>query len=179
MNLITKLGNRWSGINRGLQVRPRRLRNLRSDAGTSVLELALLTPVMLVLLLGIIDVGRYAQLSILVTDAARAGGQYGAQSLVTAADSTGIENAAVEDAPNVLTTSKVCVATWVCYSSSPTTQPPTSCPTTPPSPTCPASALQNVYVQVTTQAAFAPLFHYPGLPTYLPVTGVFQMRVAQ
>jgi Flp pilus assembly protein TadG len=155
------------------------LGRLRGERGTSVLELALVTPLLLLILLGIIDVGRYAQLSIVMAGAAREGVQYGAQSLVTAADTTGIQNAAVGDASSILTTSSVCVATWTCAQGTATAQPPTSCPTVPPPPSCPTSVSQDVYVQVTTQAAFAPLFRYPGLPNFAPVKSVMQMRVAQ
>ena len=56
----------------------------QSERGQSLLEVALALPILLLLLLGIIEVGRYAQLAILVSDAARAGAIYGAQSVATA-----------------------------------------------------------------------------------------------
>lgn len=48
--------------------------------------MALLTPLLLTLLIGIIELGRYAYLSILVGNAARAGAAYGAQSLAQSSD---------------------------------------------------------------------------------------------
>ena len=144
--------------------------NLSSEKGTSVLEMALLTPLLLFLLLGIIEVGRYAELSILVANAARAGAQYGAQSLVTAAltNQSNVQQAAVNDASSVLTTSNVSISTWSCNSNSPTAQPP-----------CPNSDSQVVYIQVNTTGTFSSLFHYPGIPSSFTVNGMAQMRVAQ
>ena len=50
---------------------------LLSPSGQSLLEVALLTPMLLALLLGAIELGRYAYISILVGNAARAGAAYG------------------------------------------------------------------------------------------------------
>jgi Flp pilus assembly protein TadG len=177
MKLKARLGNRSSESD---AVCSRLSRNLGSDTGTSVLEMALLTPLLLMLLGGIIEVGRYAQLSILVTNAARAGVQYGAQSLVTAADTAGIQSAAVNDAPNALNNSApVCVSSWGCYY--PQFNGPinvrTTCPSMPVE-SCPANS-SAVYVQVNTHAIFTPLFSVPGLPVLAPVNGMAQMRVAQ
>lgn len=66
---------------------------LTSERGQSLVELALLTPILLILVIGIVEMGRYAAFSIEVGNAARAGAQYGAQSLAKAADTTGITNA--------------------------------------------------------------------------------------
>lgn len=80
---------------------PEYLRAALADTrGTSILEFALLLPILVLLLLGIIDIGRYADAAIVVASAARAGAQYGAQNLITAADQTGIANAAQLDAAN-------------------------------------------------------------------------------
>jgi Flp pilus assembly protein TadG len=45
----------------------------RSEKGQSLVELALLTPILLLLVVGIVEMGRYATLSIEVANAARAG----------------------------------------------------------------------------------------------------------
>ena len=72
-------------------------RTSRGERGTSLLEFALVLPILLLLLLGVIEIGRYAEMSIQVASAARAGAQYGAQNLATAADSPGIQTAALRD----------------------------------------------------------------------------------
>jgi Flp pilus assembly protein TadG len=78
----------------------RRTRNLQraAERGQALIEMALVTPLLIALLLGIIEVGRYAELSIVVADSARTGAIYGAQNLVTAVDTVGIQNAAQNDA---------------------------------------------------------------------------------
>ena len=50
----------------------------------------LITPLLLLLLIGVIEFGRFAYLGILVGNAARAGAAYGAQSLAQSADTAGI-----------------------------------------------------------------------------------------
>ncbi len=49
----------------------------RSQSGASLIELGIITPLLLLLALGAIDFGRAYYLSIEVTNAARAGVQYG------------------------------------------------------------------------------------------------------
>jgi Flp pilus assembly protein TadG len=63
--------------------------------------MAFLLPILLVLLAGAYDFGRAYYLRIEVTNAARAGAQYGCQSTATATDTTGIKNAANADAYDV------------------------------------------------------------------------------
>ena len=62
----------------------------RNDSGQTLIEVALLLPLLLLLLVGTIEIGRFAYYAILVANSARAGAQYGSQSLVTSADTTGI-----------------------------------------------------------------------------------------
>src|SRR5215471_11655962 len=71
--------------------------SLRSQSGASLLEFALLLPVLLLLLLGVIEIGRYAYVGILVGNAARAGAAYGVQSNAQSVDTVGITNAAIND----------------------------------------------------------------------------------
>ena len=67
---------------------------LRLQLGQSLLEVALLTPFLLLLSVAAIDMGRYAYIGILVGNAARAGAAYGA---AAPGDSTGTVNAACND----------------------------------------------------------------------------------
>lgn len=77
----------------------RRLMNVTGDErGAALVETALITPMLLALMIGIVEVGRYADYSIKVTNAARAGVQYGSQNPVTAFDLTGMQSAALADA---------------------------------------------------------------------------------
>src|SRR4029077_10530393 len=79
---------------------PRSLGMLRSQSGQSLVELALLTPLLLLLLVGTVEMGRYAYISVLVANAARAGAAYGAQSLPQSVDTLGIHAAAQSDFQN-------------------------------------------------------------------------------
>src|SRR4030095_9748075 len=72
---------------------PRRL-----QIGQALVELALILPMVLLLLLGVIELGRYAYISVLVGNAARAGALYGAQGFSKAiANSPAITAAARND----------------------------------------------------------------------------------
>ena len=70
----------------------------RPERGQALMEMAVVLPLLIVLLLGIIEVGRYAELAIVVANAARAGAVYGAQNLAAAASSDAIVSAAQTDA---------------------------------------------------------------------------------
>jgi len=74
----------------------------RAEHGQALIEMALVAPLLIVLLLGIIEIGRYAELAIVVSNSARTGAVYGAQNLATAANVSAselaIQNAAQNDA---------------------------------------------------------------------------------
>ncbi|HTU33996.1 MAG TPA: TadE/TadG family type IV pilus assembly protein [Candidatus Acidoferrum sp.] len=80
-------------------VRTRRARG-GSQRGQALLEIALVTPLLLALALGVIELGRYAYIAILVGSAAHAGAMYGAQGPTYAVDTTGIQDAADNDFQN-------------------------------------------------------------------------------
>jgi Flp pilus assembly protein TadG len=70
------------------------------ESGQALLEVALVTPLVLLLALGVIELGRYAYIAILVGNAARAGAAYGGQSLAQSIDGPGIIQAADNDFQN-------------------------------------------------------------------------------
>ena len=78
-----------------------RSRASRGDAGAALVEMTIVAPLLILLLIGIVEVARYATFAIMVGNAARAGVQYGAQSMVLALDSSGLQNAAKNDAQNI------------------------------------------------------------------------------
>src|ERR1017187_2493208 len=87
----------------------------RLESGQSVLEVALLSPLLVLMLFGMIDLSRWVFQAVEVSSAARAGAQYGAQNLATAADTGstgGIVTAAKNDVPDIpsliVTPSTVC-----------------------------------------------------------------------
>jgi Flp pilus assembly protein TadG len=138
----------------------------RFSGGQTVLELALMMPLMLLLLVGLIEIGRFAYFDILVSNAARAGAQYGAQSLIQAADQAGIQTAAKSDGLNTMTITP----TQMCGCAAGTLG---GCPS---GGVC---AQPLVYVQVTATETFSSLFRYPGIPTSMTLTSTSTMRVSR
>ena len=142
----------------------------RSESGSSLVEFALLAPVMLFMLIGMIEIGRFAYFSILAANAARAGAQYGAQNLTTARDNPGIVNAVMKDGQNLSNWSSGITAQPLCSTSGGTLQACAQGSAPPP------NTVYYVKVQVT--GTFSSLLHYPGIPSQLPVSGLAVMRVA-
>ena len=156
---------------------------LLSPSGQSLLEVALLTPMLLALLLGAIELGRYAYISILVGNAARAGAAYGAQNLVLSVDTTGIQTAAENDFQNngQNTSNLLVSSTTSCgCDSNGTVTPASSCSTATDrtAGTC-ASGHWVVMVSVTASGTVNSLFNYPGIPKSLTVSNTATLRVAQ
>jgi Flp pilus assembly protein TadG len=73
------------------------VRHVRSQTGQALVEMALIVPILVLLIVGVIEIGRYAYISILVGNAARAGAAFGTQNLTTNGNTTEINNAANND----------------------------------------------------------------------------------
>jgi Flp pilus assembly protein TadG len=140
-----------------------------ADTGQAIAELAVITPLLILLLIGLVEVGRFAEFSILVSNAARAGVQYGAQNLVTAADNTAMQNAATADAQNVSGLTATATSFCKCADGTTSTCQPTDC----------SSSHRLVYVQVDTTGTLQSLLHLPGIPGSLTIAGRAVMRVNQ
>lgn len=143
------------------------------ESGQALLELALTLPILLLLLVGAAEFGRLAYAAIETSNAARAGVAYGAQNHTTAANNTGMEQAAVNDGPNL--TSLSATATSLCACSNALTSTSTCTSTF----SCSGTNRIIEYVQVTTTASVNALFNYPGLPKTFTLTGRAIMRVEQ
>ena len=155
---------------------------LLSPSGQSLLEVALLTPMLLALLIGAIELGRYAYISILVGNAARAGAAYAAQNLALSVDKADIQAAADNDFRNngQITSSLTVSSSTSCGCDSNGTITGAACGT----------ATNNgagictpghwvVMVSVTASGTINPLFNYPGIPKSLTVSNTATLRVAQ
>ena len=168
-------------------------RIFRSDSGQSLIELALLTPLLLSMIIGIVEMGRYASMSLTIGNAARAGAAFGAQSTTDAGDPGGpgpnglIEKAALDDLtdlPGGLTcpagSGASCVTpTFVCGCDTggtviPTTETNAACAVT-----CNVGSHLVVSVQVTVTGKFNSLFTWPGIPASLTITKTATERVSQ
>lgn len=159
-----------------------RMRDLRKDSGSAFVELALVLPLLCLLLIGTVELGRIAYAAIEVSNAARAAVAYGSQNHDTAIDSANMQTAASIDAADL--SSMGATLTW--------TSPPTqacACAsgtsiTSPTSAYCATPANQCagtyvVYVQAAPTATVGTMFNYPGLPNSFTLHGFAQMRVVQ
>jgi Flp pilus assembly protein TadG len=144
-------------------------RERRSSRGQAAVELALSVPLLILLLLVVIEAGRICLIAISLASAARAGVQYGAQSLITVNDNAGMQNAASADAPNLpsmlATGSHFCL----CSDGSASTCLATDC----------AANHRLVYAQTNTSATYTPLVIWPGMPIAMTLTGKAILRVSQ
>ena len=148
------------------------------ERGVSTVEMALMLPFLLLLLIGVVDFAQLFRLAIEVSSAARAGAQYGYQNSATQTDTAGMIAAAEDEAADV-TTWGANAASYGCMCSDGTEQSQVSsstsgstsqCATPPNSCTSKGAQLVN-YVQVQTQATYAPLFPWPGVPSSITLNG--------
>lgn len=160
------------------------------QSGQALVELAFILPVLLLLALGVIEIGRYAYISILVGNAAHAGAMYGSMGASQANDSTGIQNAALFDfagatsgtttktngqvAGNLTVTS---VQSCGCDAAGSITTAVCDKAANPTAGTCPSSSHWVVAVSVTASGTFNSLFNYPGIPSSINVSRTSTLRV--
>ena len=135
----------------------RRLFGLR-EHGQSLVELALIAPVFIILMLGVIDYGRVYFAYVSVTNGARNGAHYASASATAAADQTGIEDAALAETSELLdisaTNPTVTVATG-------------------------SDSQGRLYADVTMQYTFSTVFPWPGLPSSFDIERTVRARVAE
>ncbi len=134
-----------------------------------MVEMAVAVPVLALLLLAATDFGRLYYTNIEVANSARAGAQYGSQSLIAAADSVGMQKAAKGDASNLSSLSAT-ASQCTCMSSTTVAACPTGYCTSNP---------QATFVKVDTSTTFTTVVKYPGIPSSVTLAGEAVMRVAQ
>jgi Flp pilus assembly protein TadG len=125
---------------------------MKSEAGTALVELAIAVPLLLLLLLGAVGMATVIYDSIAVENAAMAGVQYGAHTTITAADTTGIQNAAAAAAPSLSLTTTPSTS-CICSNGSASTCKPTDC----------SGASIETILTVNTQVTITPSVYFPGL----------------
>jgi Flp pilus assembly protein TadG len=142
---------------------------LREESGNALIELALSAALLVTLLLGSVELGMLAYSSIEISNAAHAGAQYGSQNHTSAKNSSGMQTAALQDAPNVSGMTATSSLSCVCANGTTST-----CAVG----DCSGSRILE-YVQVNTTATVAPPIKVPGLPSTYTMTGKAVMRVVQ
>ncbi len=151
----------------------KRLRSLatrwcKCTSGGSTVELAILVPVLTLLAVGGFDFGRLALHKLAATNAARAGAQYGTLDFATAADISGIVQAARDDAED--TNNELNVnARQFCFCPG---QGELACTAA-----CADGSFSMMYVEVTVQEPYEYLMNYPGLTLPDSVESTIRMRV--
>ncbi|HEV2323899.1 MAG TPA: TadE/TadG family type IV pilus assembly protein [Terracidiphilus sp.] len=145
-------------------------RSRRGETGQSLVEAALVAPIFFLLLMGAAELARVAYVAIEVSNAARSGAQFGAQSTKTYNDGTGIATAASDDASNVSATQTINTTFAIGYACSDGTTaiPPSTSNNGKAS--C-ASGAQAIPTDIVTSSVnFDPLIHIPGLPSTFTIS---------
>lgn len=142
---------------------------IQDARASSIVELALLVPIFAALLVGAAQFGLLCYAAIELSEAARAGVAYGSQTSGTASDTSGMQTAATNAAPNITGMSAVASQFWVC-SNAMTTHYSVA-------PTCTTGNHVIHYVQVNTSMAATTPFQLAGHPSSYTLTGTAIMRV--
>lgn len=141
-------------------------KRLSNEHGGSLIELSLLLPMLMLLFVGAVDLGRAYYLAIEVSRAAQAGTIYGIRDPT---DISGMETASDAGASNLSNASAT--ATYGCECSDGSASD-ALCGSPP---TCTYNYVS--YVDVVTSAQYVPIFIYPGLPSTLTISREVRMRV--
>ncbi len=124
----------------------------RGQRGQAAVELALLLPVLLLIVVGIVDLGRAYRAAVMLTNAAHQGAVYGSSSATAASDADEIRDIVLADAATI--------GGSVAVTSDVDTDP-----------------YGSLRVSVTASYTFTPLFPYPGLPQSVAIVRTATMRV--
>jgi Flp pilus assembly protein TadG len=152
----------------------KRKRFTASQRGVAMAEFALMLPLFVLLLVGIIELGRLAYFTIQVGNAAHAGAQYASLSHTN----TAVSAAALADGQNTIDPAMAATYNSVCACWNPATQ----TETVPTAAACSAQCTGGyriTYAQVTVKGTIKTLFNYGalGLPSSWAVSRTSIMRV--
>ena len=165
----------------GSQTSPMTCKRRMGESGQSLIEFSLLLPVLCLLSIGIVEIGRAAAYTIAVNNAATAGVEYGSQNEAAAQNTNQIISSATQDAslPLISNLTMTVTPTYGCTCDTGTGA---SCTYPVPAPAsctdiaCGEGVIVEC-VQVETTATWDSLFHYPGLPRSYQANGKAVMRV--
>jgi Flp pilus assembly protein TadG len=137
-------------------------RFIRERKGSAAIELAMVTPMLILVLLGAYDFGRVFHMSVAVTAAAHTGAHWGSQSMTKVTDTAGMRNAAETHTPGMGITATAstecrCVETLVACG--------TACGTP-----------LRTYAVVTATRTFTTIVNYPGIPNNIVLTRSARIR---
>lgn len=146
-------------------------RFLRSEDGAAFIEFAVAVPLLVLLLVGTIETGRYMAYAVRLGNAAHAGVQFAAMNYATGAHAADIADAACNDSQFSCTTATPSPG----HTASPDTmyissQMTCSVRTTP----CPDA---DMYARVTASGTFRPLLQYPIFSNAVPMSAQATQQV--
>ena len=139
----------------------------RRQRGNSLIEFAIVAPVLLLMTCGVCDFARLFNASNLAVGAAEAGIEYASIGPEYWSDAADIQTAALNDTGNY--TGATATASTFCTCSVGGTQ--VACPAS-----C-TSGSQEEYVQVSVTIPFSAVFNYPYLPNPISITQTAYARV--
>lgn len=131
----------------------------RRRSGGATVELIVIFPIMLLLIIGLVDYGRVFYTWVTVSNAARAGAEYGQQRFDTQGDTINQKVAAQTDGNDAGTLTLT--PTMICECA----QAASSCGSF-----CPGGAAPEVYIRITASKAVNMYFNYPGLPSSVTIS---------
>jgi len=138
------------------------------DGASSLIECALFLPMVIVLLLGSVDFGRAFYINLEIEAAAEAGALYGVQN---PSDTSGMQAAAVLDAPDINLLSSTATYGTECSDGTMVTAANLAVPS------CSVNAI--TYVEVTASMTYKPYFTYPGMGATWSLASKVHLRTTQ
>jgi Flp pilus assembly protein TadG len=140
-------------------------RRLASEQASNLIEVSIVLPLLLIMLAGVVDLGRAIYYSQALASAASAGAIYGSQAPT---DLTGMKNTVDDDASTVPGISAKASYGCECQNG---TDKSASCST---DPSCSDGVVY--YVTVTASSDFKPIMPWPGIPSSLTLSSSSTMR---
>jgi Flp pilus assembly protein TadG len=155
-------------------------RKRSAETGAAFVELVVTLPVLVALLIGTADFARVFYTSIELTNAARAGAQFGAANLGNSGNFAMMASVAISSVniPGVTvptTPTRVCQCA-LADGSFPDT---VDCGANPPTSVCPSPKFRVMTVTVTARATYSMVGRYPGVPSTLTIYRASTMRVTE
>ncbi len=152
-----------------------RLWRNKAERGQSILEAALVAPILMFILLAVVEAGRMMYLSVALEHAADAAAEYGATT-TTDGDLTGMQSAATNDVQSSGLFNKLYPSNAFASTATNFCQCANGAATSCTSNNC-ASGEFAVFVQAKTAATYATLVKYPGLPAAFTMSAQATLRV--
>ena len=137
-----------------------------SRRGGAAIELAVICPLLILLIIGVVDYGRIFYLSVTIANAARAGAEFGAREPATVVDTaamTAFAKADGQEAAPMRVDSRF-------YCECGEGVPNNACTL------CPGGAAPDVFVEVTASKSVSTFFRYPGLRSSIPIVRTATFR---